>query len=231
MSSASERLARKVELVVPAYGVPGRLLLEHARARELYPAYQATSCPVALVMVPLMEAALARSRELAPADHVAAGLIDYLERHIPEERHGDEPGGDLLADLAALGVDTEALCAGPLSEKVAALIGTQFFRVVHLHPVSILGFLWLETFPPHRATVEQLIERTGLPRAGFRQLLVHSVVDVRHGGELREVIDALPLEPWHEHLIGISALHTIGFLIDAWMDVVGAEVEAPAAAA
>jgi hypothetical protein len=231
VSSASERLARKVELVVPAYGVPGRLLLEHPRARELYPAYQATSCPVALVMVPLMEAALARSRELAPVDPVAAGLVDYLEHHIPEERHGDEPGGDLLTDLAALGVDTEALYAGALSEKIAALIGTQFFRVVHRHPVAILGFLWLETFPPHRPTVERLIESTGLPRAGFRQLLVHSVVDVRHGDELRAVIDSLPLEPWHEQLMGQSALQTISFLVDAWMDIVGAEVEAPAAIA
>jgi hypothetical protein len=79
--------------------------------------------------------------------------------------------------------------------------------------------------------VERLIERTGLPRAGFRQLLVHSVVDVRHGGELRAVIDSLPLEPWHEQLIGLSALQTISFLVDAWMDIVGAEVEAPAAIA
>ena len=37
---------------------------------------------------------------------VAAGLIHYLEHHIPEEMHGDEPGGELLEDLAAVGVDT-----------------------------------------------------------------------------------------------------------------------------
>ena len=72
---------------------------------------------------------------------------------------------------------------------------------------------------------------TGLPRAGFRQLLVHSVVDVRHREELREIVDSLPLDPWHEELIGLSALQTMSFLVDAWMEIVGADVEAPAAVA
>jgi hypothetical protein len=221
--SASTRLCRKLDLVLPAYGTPGRLLLEHPRARELYPAYQAASSYVALVMVPLMEAALDRSRALEPTDPVAAGLADYLERHIPEEMHGDEPGGDLLDDLAAVGVDIEALRVRPLPEKIAALIGTHFFRIRHSHPVTILGFLWLETYPPHAQAVERLIERTGLPRDGFRQLLLHSEVDVRHGQELQDVVDSLPLERWHEELIGLSALQTMSFLIDAWLDVVAAD--------
>ena len=42
-------------------------------------------------MVPLMEAALDRARTLAPEDPVAAGLVGYLEHHIPEEMHGDSP--------------------------------------------------------------------------------------------------------------------------------------------
>jgi hypothetical protein len=109
---------------------------------------------------------------------------------------------------------------GPLPEKIAALVGTQFFRIRHGHPVAILGFLCMELYPPNAPAVERLIERTGLPRDGFRQLLLHSDVDVRHGDELREVIDALPLEPWHEELIGLSALQTMSFLIDAWLDVV-----------
>ena len=220
MASASTRLARKIELLVAAYGTPGRLLLEHPQARELCPRYLATGAYVALVMVPLMEAALARARELAPDDPVAAGLAGYLEHHIPEEMHGDEPGGELLEDLAVLGVDTGALRTQRLPPAVAALIGSQFFRIRHAHPVCVLGFLWLEDHPPNRASVERLIEVTGLPREGFRQLLLHSEVDVRHGAELRAVMDALPLEAWHEELIGLSALETMAFLIDAWLELV-----------
>jgi hypothetical protein len=229
--SPSARLSRRLDLVLPALETPGRLLLESPRARELYPRYLAAGSYVALVMVPLMETALERSRALAPTDPVAATVATYLERHIPEETHGDEPGADLLEDLTALGVDTEALRAEPLPETIAALIGTLYFRICQSHPVAILGLLWLEVYPPQAPVVEQLIEQTGLPRDGFRQLLEHSEIDLRHGPELQAVVDSLPLEPWHEQLIGLTALQAMAFLIDAWMDVLSADVEAPVAAA
>jgi hypothetical protein len=231
MPTPSARLSRKLDLVAPAYATPGRLLLEHPHARELCPPYLAVGAYVALVMVPLMEAALDRARALAATDPVAAQLVAYLEHHIPEEMHGDEPGADLLDDLAALGVDTEALRQRSLPAPVAALIGTQFFRIRHAHPVSVLGFLWLEAFPPDVHAVERLIETTGLPRDGFRQLLLHSEVDLRHRQELRDTLDALPLEPWHEELVGLSALETMAFLVDAWLDVVGADAGVPVGAA
>ncbi|HEX7300030.1 MAG TPA: iron-containing redox enzyme family protein [Solirubrobacteraceae bacterium] len=228
MPSASVRLRRKLDVILPAYDTPGQMLEEHPRARELYSTYLAASSYVTLAMVPLMEAALDRSRVLASTDPVAAGLAGYLQWHIPEEMHGDEPGDDLLEDLAAVGVDTDALRLRPLPEKIAALIGTQFFRVRHAHPVAILGLLWLEVYPPDALAVERLIERTGLPREGFRQLLLHSELDARHGVELQEVVDSLPLEPWHEQLIGLSALQTMSFLIDAWLEVVAAPALEPA---
>jgi hypothetical protein len=216
----SARLRRKLDLILPTYGGPARLLLEHPRVRELYPAYLATGSYAALVMVPLMETALARARALVPDDPTAAALADYLERHIPEEIHDEEPGGGPLADLEALGVDTVALRSGPVPEKVAALIGTQYFWILQSHPVAILGFLWLEVYPPHAPTIELLIAKTGLPRAGFRQLLLHSELDVGHGEELERVLDSMPLEPHHEQLIAQSALQTMAFLVDAWLDVV-----------
>lgn len=223
MTTASERLSRKLDLVLAAYDTPGQILLDHPRARDLYPAYLTIGAYVALTMVPLMEAALGRARALERTDPVAAALVAYLERHIPEEMHGDEPGGDLLDDLTAVGVDTEELRTRPLPEPVAALIGTQFFRIQHAHPVAVLGLLWLEVYPPDAPTVERFIEKTGLPRDGFRQLLLHSEVDARHGPELRDLLDELPLEPWHERLIGLSALQTISFVTDAWLDIVAAD--------
>jgi Iron-containing redox enzyme len=218
--TASERLRRKIDLMLPAFAAPGRLLLEHPRAAELYPPYLAAGSYVALAMVPLMEAALERARALAPNDPVAAGLAEYLEKHIPEEMHGDEPGGAAVDDLEAVGVDVEAMRTRPLPMKVAALIGTQYFWIVQSHPVSILGFLWLEVYPPHAPSVEELIQKTGLPRDGFRQLLLHSELDLDHGEELHRVVDSLPLEPHHEQLIALSALHTMELLIDAWLEIV-----------
>jgi hypothetical protein len=229
VSAAAARLQRKIDLLEPAYGTPGRMLLEHPRPGEIFPRYHAAASYMALMMVPLMEAALDQSRALAAKDPVAAGLVGYLEHHIPEEMHGEQPGGELLEDLAVLGVDTDELRSGSLPPKVAALIGTLAFRIRFAHPVSVLGYLWPERCPPDAETVEELIERTGLPRGGFRQLLEHAEVDRRHGPELLAVLDALPLEPWHEQLVALSALETMAFLAETWLEIVANGRPAPVA--
>jgi Iron-containing redox enzyme len=221
----SERLRLKVELVAPALALPGRILLEHPRARELFPAYLATAYHVGRATVPLLETALERVRQ-PDADPVAEGLMSYLERHIAEETHGEEPGADTLDDLAALGVDPVALRTSVPAPKIAALIGAQYYWILHHHPVAVLGFLELEAFHPDRPTIELLIERTGLPRDGFRQLLLHAQLDVGHARELNEVLDSLPLELRHEQLIGVSALQTFSLLADALLDVVEEKVAA-----
>ena len=171
-------------------------------------------------MIPLMETALARARELAPQDRVAEGLAAYLERHIPEEMHSDEPGGAMLDDLEALGFDPVALQTQPPPPTIAALLGAQYFWIFHYHPVALLGFLELEAYHAHGPALEQFIEKTGLPRDGFRQLLLHAKLDVAHARDLHRVLDSLPLEPRHEQLIGLSALQTIGLLAETWLDVI-----------
>jgi hypothetical protein len=206
--------------MLPAFATPGRLLLEHPRVRELYPRYLTASSYASLAMVPLMETALERSRMLARDDPVAAALADYLLLHIAEEIHGEVAGRAALEDLEAVGIDTVALRARPLPEKLAALIGTQYFWILHCHPVAILGFLELEAYHPHAPYVELLIEKTGLPRDGFRQLLLHAEVDVAHADELHVLLDSLPLEPYKEDLVALSTLQTMAFLTDAWLDVV-----------
>jgi hypothetical protein len=209
-------------LLVPALARPGALLLEDPRAAELFPRYMAASWHMARTMVPLMEAALVRARELAPDDPVAEGLAAYLEKHIPEEMHGDEPGGAALDDLEALGVDPVALQAQLPPPKLAALLGAQYFWILHYHPVAILGFLHLEAYHPHGPGLERFIEQTGLPRDGFRQLLLHAKLDAVHARELDRVLDSLPLEPRHEELIELSALQSVALLAEVWLDVVDA---------
>jgi hypothetical protein len=121
-------------------------------------------------------------------------------------------------DLEALGVTSAR--ERPPSEKVAALIGQQYFLALHYHPVSVLGFLQLEHYHPQRDAVERLIQATGLPREGFAQMLLHAEIDVAHSTELDILLDSLPLTREQEELIGVSALDTIARLIDALLDVV-----------
>jgi hypothetical protein len=167
-----------------------------------------------------MEVALSRARELGAGDRVASELTGYLEQHLLEETHAETPGGAVLEDLIALGADAADLVANASSPKIACLVGAQYYWIRHAHPVAVLGFLELEAFPPRTADIEQLIERTGLPREGFRQLLLHAELDVRHADELHEVIDALPLDRGHEQLIGLSALHTLGLVTEVLFEVV-----------
>jgi heme oxygenase-like protein len=217
---ASERLGRRVELVLPAYGAPLQILLGHPNARELYPRCLTVAYHVSLAMIALMVAALERGRALERDDPVAAGLSAYLEHHIPEEMHSEEPGGALLDDLAALGVAPDEVRALPTTPQIASLVSQQLAWIADDHPVAILGFLELEAHQADRDTVERLIETTGLPRDGFRQLMLHARLDLVHAKELHHVLDSLPLTPGQEQLIGSSALHTMSQVTSALLDVV-----------
>jgi hypothetical protein len=177
-------------------------------------------------MVPLMEAALKQARALGPGDRVAAGLADYLERHIPEEMHDEVPGDAVVDDLEALGLDPDEVRELPTTPQIADMVIGQLTWIRDDHPVAILGFLELEAHNADRETVEALIAKTGLPREGFGQLLLHSKLDLVHAKELHHVLDSLPLEPGHEQLIGLSALHTMSLVTEAFLDVV-AEATVP----
>jgi hypothetical protein len=226
--TASERLRQKIGLMGPGPTLPARLLLRHPRAREVYPRYLATGYHISYGMIRVMEAALKRARTLAPADGVASGLAEYLERHLVEEMHHDEPGGAVLDDLRALVEDAATLVEESSSPKIASLVGAQYYWIFHYHPVAVLGFLELEAYHTHLPTIERLIETTRLPRDGFRQLFLHAKLDAVHANELHRVIDSLPLKPRHEQLIGLSALHTIGLVTDALLDVVQDAATVPA---
>ena len=194
------------------------MLLEHPRAAEIYPRYLAAGYHVTCAMLELMELALARASELD--DEVSTGLARYLERHLVEEMHHEDPGGAVLDDLRALGEDPERLVAESPTDKIDSLVSTESARIRDDHPVAVLGFLELEACHTRRDAVERLIAATSLPREGFRQLLLHSRLDAVHAAELHDLLDSLPLEPRHERLVGLSALTTVGTVADALLDVV-----------
>jgi hypothetical protein len=227
--AASARLRRKLELVEPLIGLPARMLLADPRAAEIYPRYFAAGYHVTCGMLELMEAALERSRELASDDPVAADLEHYLERHLVEETHHPEPGGAVLDDLRALGEDAERLVAETESDTIATLIATEHRWIAQRHPVAVLGFLELEAYHTKLPVVEELIARTGLPREGFRQLILHARLDAAHGRQLHELLDSLPLKTDHEELVGLSALATVGGIAEALLEQIARATRVPPA--
>jgi Iron-containing redox enzyme len=156
--------------------------------------------------VPLTETALERSLELPETDQLAAPLASYLEEHIEEELHHDET---LLGDLDLLGIDRAAVLGRMPPPAVAALVGSQYYWILHYHPVAFLGYVALmEGYPPTPELIDTLIARTGYPEEAFRTYVEHAELDPGHRDHLDRTIDALPLDASDETALGISAIAT-----------------------
>jgi Iron-containing redox enzyme len=169
--------------------------------------------------VPLTETALARSRELPSDDPLAAPLATYLEEHVDEELRHDET---LLGDLEVLGIDRAVVAERMPSPAVASLVGSQYYWILHYHPVTFLGYVALmEGYPPTPELIETLITRTGYPPEAFRTYIEHAELDPGHRDRLDRTIDSLPLDAWHESALGVSAISTAGLAARSLEEILG----------
>ena len=206
-ASESVLLRQKLDLALPALFAAGRALFDHPRIRELYPEYLVASHWIIRASVPLLETARDRANGLGPDDHAAATVAAYLSDHIEEERGHDEW---LLDDIAVLGLSRTEVLARPPSSSVAALVGAQYYWVLHYHPVAVLGYVaLLEGYPITDEEVRKLAERTGHPGSAFRTLAKHAELDPGHGAELDRVLDSLELTAELRQVLGISALASV----------------------
>ena len=221
--SASRILRQKIAL---AQGPPSEIYARvwaHPDAAELFPQLLLRTHDIARASVSLMETARARCDRLAASDAVAAGMLGYLRQHIEEERSHDVW---LLEDLGALGLPREEVLARLPSSTAASLVGAQYYWMHHAHPVALLGYMAaLEGNVASEPLIEELIERTALPRAGFRTLLLHARVDPHHAAELDDLVDALPLSRLQLATIGVSALQTVSLLARLTEEVVTAHTD------
>lgn len=212
-------LRRKIELASGLCARASNSFWGHEQLGEMIPDFLFLTHSVMRTSIPLMEAALERSRALQGSDPVAQELAAYLEKHIPEEAGEAEW---VLEDLEVLGrTRGEALDRLP-SWAVAALTGSQYYWIHHVHPVGFLGYMMVleGVYPPDRSVVESAIARTGLPREAFRTYLEHADRDIAHSEELEETIDRLPLTELHVALIGVSAIATLHLMTQCLESVV-----------
>jgi heme oxygenase-like protein len=177
--------------------------VEHPRLAELWPEYLIAQHQIIRATVPLTEVAAERARALTD-DDVAGELRAYLDDHVDEERGHDD---DLLRDLDTLGFDRVTVLACTPSPAVAGLVGSQYYWILHHHPIAFLGFVALmEGYPPTRPLLEALAERTGHPEPAFRTFAAHGELDPGHRDHLDRTLDSLPLTREHETIIGVSAI-------------------------
>ena len=173
-----------------------------------------------------MQAARARAARTARVDPAAARLALYLTAHIPEERNHDQW---LLDDLETLGVPRSEVLQRVPPPSVAALVGSQYYWVLHHHPVALLGYIAvLEGYPPSAAEVERVIARTELPRSAFRTLLEHADLDRTHRDRFFRTLDRLPLTHEQSALVVVSGFWTLHLMIELLEDILEEYSPAPA---
>lgn len=209
-TSHSRRLREKIELVAPGMHRAIHQFWTHARLSEIFPDFLFTTYCVGRSTVPLLESAYNAANLKRDLDPVAGCVADYCAVHIPEERHHDE---GVLDDLAVLGVSRESVAKRIPSPTMAALIGAQYYWILNVHPIALLGYLEvLEGEPPVAEFLEDVIQRTGLPREAFRTYFQHADVDRKHRDDLHDALDRMPLSKEHEHILAISAFQTVGLV-------------------
>jgi hypothetical protein len=202
-----EGLRRKLDIVLPELAGVTKRFLASPFISDLYPEFLFSCYCVARASVPLMETARDRTLSLGGQDPVATTLAQYLEGHIAEETDHDRW---FLEDLESLGWDRSEILARPPSATVASMVGSQYYWVLHYHPVAILGFLTaLESNPPSRSLIEEIVSKTGHPRTAFRTLIEHADLDPHHQEELYGLLDDLSLTPQQSAVVGLSGLHTL----------------------
>ena len=216
--TASGHLRRKIGLVLPALVDASDRVCKHARVRELYPEYLVTSHWIIRASVPLMETGRERALALADDDPVAAALAPLLRA----PHSGGAPSRWLaLDDLEVLGRERSDVLSRIPTPTVAALVGAQYYWMLHFHPVALLGYIAvLEGYPPTPELIDDLVASTGYDRSAFRTLVAHAELDPGHSDELDELLDGLPLTRQQSGVVGLSAMTTVELYARALDEVV-----------
>jgi hypothetical protein len=187
----------------------------HPRLGELYPEFLFASYGVTMASAPAMRMAADRCRELH-ADDLREPLQAYYLEHAEEEQgHGEW----LLADLQSLGISRDTVLRRLPYPSVAALVGSQYYWIRHVHPAAYLGYIAVLEAPAEAEFLRDVSERAGIPLSSMSCHLRHAELDPAHVAEFDAALDAFPLTREQEELITVSAVTTIGHLEKVFADI------------
>lgn len=180
----------------------------HPRLGELYPEFLFACYGVTAASAPAMQMAAEQCGALGN-DPLREPLRAYYLEHADEERdHGEW----LLSDLASLGIDRDRALDRLPYPSAAALVGSQYYWIRHVHPAAYLGYIAVLESPTDAGFLREVSERTGIPLSSMSCHLRHAELDPGHVAEFDAALDVCPLTKHQEELIAVSALSTIAHL-------------------
>ncbi len=127
--------------------------------------------------------------------HLRGAQREYIKKML--QHASSETGHDqlALADLRALGVNTENIPNERPLPATSAMIGFSFYLIQYLNPISYLGFVFhLEYLPTHFGQqYAQGFVRAGVPMNAMSFLLEHNEADVGHNLLMADYVENLLL--------------------------------------
>ena len=189
----SKRLRAKIRLAEPCLLAVSEQFWTHAHLAQIFPEFLFMMHSIIRSSVSLLNAAADAAQRRADADPVSRKIAPYYRTHALEETHHDDW---LLDDLVAMGADRSKVLARVPSAEVASLVGAQYYWALHVHPVSLFGYLAvLEGNPSSLKQLSKIRATHKLPAEGFRTMVKHARLDPHHRDEMFAQLDELPLTP------------------------------------
>ena len=224
----SDALWSKIRLAESRLNSASNLFWNHPDLATLLPHFLIQLHRVMRGGIALMQTARDRAATLAEnssGDLVARDTSAYLAMHLEEEKGHDQW---LLDDIESLGIPAETVLRTTPLPAVVSLVGAQYFWALHIHPVTLFGYLIvLEGYPPLTEQLEEIRLRTALPATAFRCLKSHAEDDPDHIATLNRTLDAMPLTPEQSKFLALSAFHTIDAVASVFEELLDAHQHNP----
>jgi hypothetical protein len=220
MLTQSQRLRQTIALTRGPMTALIREVWMHPRLGELYPEFLFAIFGVTSTSASLMRAAAARAAELALGDSVEDPLAGMLAGYYLE--HAEEETGHeqwLLDDLQSMGIARERVLERLPYPSVAALVGTQYYWTLHVHPLAFLGYIAVLESPAQMEFLNEVSERTGIPLSSMSAHVLHAKLDPEHVAEFDVMLDGLRLTAPQQDLLTVSAITTIAHLERVFAEV------------
>jgi hypothetical protein len=218
--SHSKRLRAKIRLAEPCLFAVSDRFWTHAQLPQMFPEFLFMMHSIIRSSVSLINAAAESAQRRADSDPVSQKIAGYYKTHAVEETHHDDW---LLDDMVAIGAERSSVLARLPSPAIASLVGAQYYWALHVHPVSLFGYLAvLEGNPSSVKQLGNIRAKHGLPAKGMRTMVKHARLDPYHRDEMYEQLDELPLTEKLSALVALSAFHTIEHITQALQEILDA---------
>jgi hypothetical protein len=223
-SSHSDLLWAKIRLAEGRLNSASHHFWTHRDLADMLPTFLVQLHRVMQGGLQLMRIAREHASSLAD-DPVARIVVPYLDQHIVEEQDHDDW---LLDDIGTLGISPEYVTQATPLPAVVSLLGAQYFWALHVHPVTVFGYLIvLEGNPPLTEQLEDIRKRTGFPATAFRCLIAHADNDPHHIADLNRTLDSMPLSDEQQKYIALSSFHTIDAVASVFEEILALHAASP----